>query len=157
MDAPMNLGGHTVPDGTVGILQAAMMVVAGCHYVGFCWSNAHWVPLELVRWRWVVFFVEPFILPLWLLDRWWARQSKDAILGVEIVRWCSKQLMGPNLGTIKWRLLEGSEEVVDVMDYRHWKSPSSLWSCMQIPHSILLNHTEGHSLNGCDSFSRKAG
>ena len=32
----MNLGGHTVPDGTVGILQAAMMVVAGCHYVGFC-------------------------------------------------------------------------------------------------------------------------
>ena len=28
-----SLGGRTVPDGTVGILPAFMMVVAGCHYV----------------------------------------------------------------------------------------------------------------------------
>ena len=34
-------GGRTVPDGGGGILQAIMMVVAGCHYVDFCWANAH--------------------------------------------------------------------------------------------------------------------
>ena len=43
------------------------------------------------------------------------------------------------------------------MDYHHWKSPSSPWSCMLIPHSILPNHTEGHRLNGRDVLSRKAG
>jgi hypothetical protein len=26
-----------------------------------------------------------------------------------------------------------------------------------VPHSILLNHTEGHRLNGRDALSRKAG
>ena len=42
MDALMrSLGGRTVPDGAVGILPAFMMVVAGCHYVEFCWANAH--------------------------------------------------------------------------------------------------------------------
>jgi hypothetical protein len=46
---------------------------------------------------------------------------------------------------------------VGVMDYHDWKSPSSLWSCMLIPHSILPNHTEGHGLNGRDALSRKAG
>ena len=54
-------------------------------------------------------------------------------------------------------MLEGSEEVVGVMDYHHWKSPSSPWSRMLIPHSILPNHTEGHRLNGRDALSRKAG
>ena len=43
------------------------------------------------------------------------------------------------------------------MDYHHWKSPSSPWSHMLIPHSILPNHTEGHQLNGRDTLSRKAG
>ena len=43
------------------------------------------------------------------------------------------------------------------MDYHHWKSPSSPWSRMLIPHSILPNHTEGHRLNGRDALSRKAG
>ena len=43
------------------------------------------------------------------------------------------------------------------MDYHYWKSPLSLWSRMLIPHGILLNHTEGHRLNGCDELSRKAG
>ena len=43
------------------------------------------------------------------------------------------------------------------MDYHHWKSPSSPWSRMLIPHSILPNHTEGHRLNGRDVLSRKAG
>ena len=44
------------------------------------------------------------------------------------------------------------------MDYHHWKSPSSPWSRMLIPHSILPNHTEqGHRLNGHDALSRKAG
>ena len=46
---------------------------------------------------------------------------------------------------------------VGVMDYHHWKSPSSPWSRMLIPHSILPNHTEGHRLNGRDALSRKAG
>ena len=46
---------------------------------------------------------------------------------------------------------------VGVMDYHLWKSPSSPWSCMLIPHSKLLNHTEGHRLNGRDTLSRKAG
>ena len=46
---------------------------------------------------------------------------------------------------------------VKVMDYHHWKSPSSPWSRMLIPHSILPNHTEGHRLNGRDVLSRKAG
>ena len=46
---------------------------------------------------------------------------------------------------------------VKVMDYHHWKSPSSPWSRMLIPHSILPNHTEGHRLNGGDVLSRKAG
>ena len=46
---------------------------------------------------------------------------------------------------------------VGVMDYHHWKSPSSPWSRMLIPHSILPNHTEGHRLNGHDTLSRKAG
>ena len=42
MDAPMrSLGGRTGPDGAVGILPAFMMVVAGCHYVDFCWAYAH--------------------------------------------------------------------------------------------------------------------
>ena len=42
LDAPMrSLCGRTVPDGAVGILPAFMMVVAGCHYVDFCFSNAH--------------------------------------------------------------------------------------------------------------------
>ena len=37
MDGPMrSLGGHTVPYGTVGILPAVMMVVAGFRYVDFC-------------------------------------------------------------------------------------------------------------------------
>ena len=37
LDAPMRiLGSRTVPDGTIGILPAFMMVVAGCHYVDFC-------------------------------------------------------------------------------------------------------------------------
>ena len=44
-----------------------------------------------------------------------------------------------------------------VMDYHHRKSPSSLWSHMLIPHSILPNHTEGHQLNGHDALIRKAG
>ena len=48
-------------------------------------------------------------------------------------------------------------EEVGVMDYHHWKSPSSPWSRMLIPHSILPNHTEGHRLNGRDALSRKAG
>ena len=48
-------------------------------------------------------------------------------------------------------------EEVGVMDYHHWKSPSSPWSRMLIPHSILPNHTEGHRLNGRDVLSRKAG
>ena len=43
------------------------------------------------------------------------------------------------------------------MDYHHWRSPSSPWSCMLIPHSILPNHTEGHRLKGHDALSRKAG
>ena len=42
------------------------------------------------------------------------------------------------------------------MDYHHWKSPSSPWSCMLIPHSILPNHTEGHRFNGRDALRRKA-
>ena len=43
------------------------------------------------------------------------------------------------------------------MDYHHWRSPLSPWSCMLIPHSILPNHTEGHRLNGRDALSRKVG
>ena len=31
-----SLCGCTVPDGTIGILPAFMMVVAGSHYVDFC-------------------------------------------------------------------------------------------------------------------------
>ena len=42
-----------------------------------------------------------------------------------------------------------------VMDYHHWKSSLSQWSCMLIPHSILPNHTEGHQLNRRDALSRK--
>ena len=37
MDALMrSLGSPTVPDGTVGILPAFLLVVAGCHNVDFC-------------------------------------------------------------------------------------------------------------------------
>ena len=85
------------------------------------------------------------------------------MLGVEVGRWRSKQLMGPSLGAIYRRMLEGSEEVVGVMDYHHWKLSPKLGSAAEVACHFavsddrLPNHTEGHRLNGRDALSKKAG
>ena len=51
-------------------------------------------------------------------------------------------------------MLEGSEEVVGVMDYHHWKLSPKLGSAAEVACHFavsgdrLPNHTEGHRLNG---------
>ena len=60
-------------------------------------------------------------------------------------------------------MLEGSEVVVGVMDYHHWKLSPKLGSAAEVACHFavsgdrLPNHTEGHRLNGRDALSRKVG